>query len=599
MILTNEITTQCIVVAGNPPGFTTKIQQVLQDQGFDNVILAINGKKVYETVHSLSNFPGRMGLIITHQDLQGCRVDEMCKTFSCNDQSHDIPTIVIGNDRSEWQAKKGLNKNCLVHYLSETFQDTELQMLVELLLSIKNERSLRLEQEERIINELAKRKIIDARVRYLSEHDELTGLLTRGCLENKLRPILQRNTNIHRNGSLIYIDLDRYGLINELEGYNEGDRLIIEVIGLIQKSIRTDYLFSRLGYDEYCVYIDDISSAAARKIAERIRTALIEFRFISGITCYNLTVAIGLAMVIAEKAVSHAEDLVSRSRQASHIGKEMGRNQVWEYNEKDPRIQQKNNDIQWLPLIRAALLEDRFFLEYQPVIELNSGKISHYEVLVRMMTRYGDVVNPEEFIGVAERVGLMHSIDIWVVEKAIQFLSDLPSESDQVSLAINLSSQAIQDEFLLPTIKQLLEDSSILPWRITFEITETAVIENFEKARLMILNIKALGCRFALDDFGTGFCSFNYLKSFPVDYLKIDGQFMKNIANDETDQILVKAMCEIAKKMGLKTIAEYIEALESLNIAKKLGVDYGQGHLFGEPNTKVLQSNTLKISSVS
>jgi diguanylate cyclase (GGDEF)-like protein len=598
MIQTKKITNQCIVIAGDPPGFTAKIEQLLRDKGFENVKTAINGKKVYETVRSLADFPDQMGLIILHQDLQGCQVEELCKTFSCSGQSMDIPIIVIGNVGSEWQTQHGLNDDCLVCNLLETYQDAELLELINLFLTIKNERLLHLQKEERVINELAERKIIDSKVRYLSEHDELTGLLTRSCLANKLRPILQRNRNIYKNGSLIYIDLDRFGLINELEGFEEGDRLIVEVIGLIRNSIRADYLFSRLGYDEFCVYIDNISPNDAQKIAERIRTAIIEFRFISGISCYNLTVAIGLAMVIAEKAVSHTEDLISRARQACHIAKEMGRNQVWEYNEKDTRIQQKNNDIQWLPLIRTALLEDRFFLEFQPVIDLKNGKISHYEVLVRMLTRFDGVINPEDFIGVAERVGLMHSIDLWVVENAIEFLAELPPELDQVSLAINLSSQAIQDEFLLPAIKQLLQESLVSPGRITFEITETAVIENFERARKMIMNIKSLGCSFALDDFGTGFCSFNYLKSFPVDYLKIDGQFMRNIANDETDQILVKAMCEIAQKLGLKTIAEYIEALEVLNVAKTLGVDYGQGHLFGQPTPNILENDVHKISRV-
>ena len=344
MILTNEIISQCIVVAGNLPDFTGKIQQVLYGKGFENVIIAINGKKIYETVQSLANFPGRMGVIIVHQDLQGCQVDEMCKTFSCNGQNHEIPIIVIGNQGSEWQVKHGLNNDCLVYNLLETFQDTELLALVELFLTIKNERSLRLIQEERIIYELAERKIMDAKVRYLSEHDELTGLLTRSSLNNKLRPILQRNKNIYRNGSLIYIDLYRFGLINELEGFEEGDRLIVEVIELIRKSIRVDYLFSRLGCDEYCIYIDDISPSAALKLAERTRKALVEFRFISGISCYDLTVAVGLAMVIAEKAVSHTEDLISRARQACHLAKDLGRSQVWEYNDKDTRIQQKNND---------------------------------------------------------------------------------------------------------------------------------------------------------------------------------------------------------------------------------------------------------------
>lgn len=599
MILSNELISQCIIIAGNPPGFTAKVKQILHKKGFENIQVAANGKKVYETVRSLADFPDQMGVIILHQDLQGAHAEGMCKIFSCNGLGIDIPIIVIGEDGSAWLTSHGIKNDAFVYTLLDSYPDSELLAVVELLLTIKKERSLRSKQEEQLITELAELKILGAKVGYLSEHDELTGLLTRSSLGTKLNTILQRNNNINRNGALIYLDLNRFGMINELEGFGEGDRLIVEVIGIIRKSIRADYLFSRLGYDEYCIYIDDISPCAAKKIAERIRIAIIEFRFTSGISCYELTVAIGLAMAIAEKAVSHTEDLISRARQACQIAKEMGRNKAWEYNEKDFRIQKKNDDIQWVPLIRTALLEDRFFLEYQPIIDLRNGKISHYEVLIRMMSCFDEVINPDDFIAVAERVGLIHSIDLWVVENAIHYLAELPTEMDQVSLAINLSSQAIQDEFLLPTIKQLLEVSQVSPGRIAFEITETAVIDNFEKARQMILDIKALGCRFALDDFGTGFCSFNYLKSFPIDYIKIDGQFMQNIANNETDRILVKAICDIAKKLHLKTIAEYVETLEVLNVAKRLGVDFGQGHLFGQPNPNVLEKDAFKISGVT
>jgi diguanylate cyclase (GGDEF)-like protein len=599
MILSDELISQCIIIAGKPFGFSAKYKQILRKKGFENVQVVESSNKVYEIVRSMADFPDQMGVVVLHQDLPEEHIDNICKTFSGNGQGMDIPIIVAGEHGSAWRVKHGINNDSLVYNLSESCSETELLAMVELLLTIKKERSLRLKQEEQLINELAELKILGAKMGYLSEHDELTGLLTRSSLDSKLLTILHRNNNINRNGCLIYLDLNRFGLVNELEGFEEGDRLIVDLIGLIRKTIRADYLFSRLGYDEFCVYIDDISPSAAKKIAERIRVAIIEFRFISGISCYDLTVTIGLAMVITEKAISHTEELISRARQACQIAKEMGRNQAREYDENDFRIQQKNDDIQWVPLIRSALLEDRFFLEYQPVIDLKSSKISHYEVLIRLMSSFGEVINPDEFIPVAERVGMIHSIDLWVVENAIQFLAGLPLQMDQISLAINLSSQAIQDELLLPAIKQLLELNKVNPGRITFEITETAVIENFDKARQMILNIRALGCRFALDDFGTGFCSFNYLKSFPIDYIKIDGQFLKNIANDETDRILVKAMCDIAKKLELKTIAEYIETLEVLNMAKKLGVDFGQGHLFGLPTPNILENNVLKFAGMT
>lgn len=192
-------------------------------------------------------------------------------------------------------------------------------------------------------------------------------------------------------------------------------------------------------------------------------------------------------------------------------------------------------------------------------------------------------------------MGLIHGIDLWVVEEAIEFLAKLPSERNYITLAINLSSVAFQDECLLPAIKERLELTWVDAKRITFEITETAAVENFEQTRDMILKIRALGCKFALDDFGAGFCSFNYLKTFPVDYVKIDGQFIRNLMNDETDQVLVRSMAEIANKLGKKTIAEFVETPELIAMLQEIGIDYGQGYVFGKPEQALLSDNPLFI----
>jgi len=276
------------------------------------------------------------------------------------------------------------------------------------------------------------------------------------------------------------------------------------------------------------------------------------------------------------------------------MAKENGRNLVREYNENDISVQERRHDIYLVPLIRKALLEKQFFLVYQPVVDLSDGHISHYEALIRMKGNE-EVIGPSDFIPVAERMGLIHSIDLWVVEEAIDFIAQQSSELNQVSIAINLSSVAFQDESLLPAIKEKLDLTFVDAKRITFEITETAAVENFEKTREMIMNIRALGCKFALDDFGAGFCSFNYLKTFPVDYVKIDGQFIRNLINDETDQVLVKSMAEIATKLGKKTIAEFVETPEIIVKLKEMGIDYGQGYVFGKPEEALLSGNTVSI----
>lgn len=209
-----------------------------------------------------------------------------------------------------------------------------------------------------------------------------------------------------------------------------------------------------------------------------------------------------------------------------------------------------------------------------------------------------EVLSPAEFIPVAERIGLIHSIDLWVVEKAIDFLAELPSNMSHISLAINLSSLAFQDSSLLPTIKEKLESTWVEVQRITFEITETAAVNNFEQTREMIEKIRALGCKFALDDFGAGFCSFNYLKEFPVDFVKIDGQFIQNLAHDETDQVLVKSMAEIARKLGKKTIAEFVESSDTISKLKEIGVNMAQGYVFGKPELNLLPNATISLANL-
>jgi EAL domain-containing protein (putative c-di-GMP-specific phosphodiesterase class I) len=270
---------------------------------------------------------------------------------------------------------------------------------------------------------------------------------------------------------------------------------------------------------------------------------------------------------------------------------------IWEYNSQDSVNKERHRDFYWVPIIRDALLKQHLFLVFQPIVNLMTGHVSHYEVLIRLKAEDNLVIMPSEFIPAAERMGLIHGIDLWVVEHAIDYLAALPPALSHISLTINLSSIAFQDTALLPTIKQKLSINGVSAERITFEITETAAVDNFERTRLMINQIRALGCRFALDDFGSGFSSFNYLKKFPVDYVKIDGQFIQNLANDETDRVLVRSMHQIAKKMGKKTIAEFVENAKTIEILREIGINYGQGYIFGRPSEQLLDVNKLDLAT--
>jgi len=602
MAICENLKEKIIIIAENDQSLVEEISSFLKKEGYVNIRIANNGKNIYEILRPYYSEPERIGLIIVNENLPECQIMELCKTLSCNEDGSVIPFIIL-TEKANQNISLYIDSNdhyakCLNQFVTLPINYSEFLIVSGFQMIMKHERFLRCKQEDRLINELAERKLLDAKLKYLVDHDELTGLLNRQNFERQLRQILNRSHLLEQNSALLFIDIDRFSLINELEGFEVGDRLLVEVVTIIRKLADKDDLFARISSDEFCLFLENKSIDEIRQLAEKIRQTVYEYRFFTGDVCYSVTLSIGISILNIATTSFHPSEIISRARHACNMAKENGRNKVLEYNENDIKVQERHRDIYWVPLIRKALLERRFFLVFQPVVDLNTGEISHYEVLIRMRGSDDEVISPAEFIPVAERMGLIHSIDLWVIDNAIDFLAGLPEKMSTISLSINLSSKAFQDASLLPAIKEKLELTWVDPKRITFEITETAAVENFEKTREMIEKISVLGCKFALDDFGAGFCSFNYLKTFPVDYVKIDGQFIQNLINDETDQVLVKSMAEISMNLGKKTIAEFVETPEIIRKLKEIGVDLGQGYAFGKPQTELLSTNKLSLTSI-
>jgi len=598
MLISKKLKEKVIIIAESDQQLLAEIKLNLNELGFLNIKIALDGMQIYEILRSYYDAAEQIGLLIVNEQLPQCDVLAMCKVLSSNDTSL-IPFIILGTgDKKNNIANSEFNSQALIHQMSYPINYSVLLDTISFQLIMMHERYLRHKQEELLINELAERKIVDAKLKYLVVHDELTGLINRHNFESQLALILTRSRMRQQEGALIFINLDRFSLVNELEGFDVGDRLLIEVVAIIRKLTFKGDLFARIGSDEFCLFLDNKKANETRQFAERVRKSVDEFKFSSGDVCYSTSLSIGIASVNTVTADYHPNEVISRARQACRMAKEHGRNMVWSYNEADTKVQERNKDLFWVPLIKKALLEQKFFLVFQPVIHLDSGDISHYEVLIRMRGLQNEVISPGEFIPVAERMGLIHSIDQWVVENAIDFLAKLPDTS-KVSFAINLSSVAFQDDSLLPTLKEKLSLTWVDASRLIFEITETAAVANFEQTRKMIAEIRSLGCKFALDDFGAGFCSFNYLKTFPVDFVKIDGQFIRNLINDETDQVLVKSMAEIAKNLGKKTIAEFVETPEIISKLKELGIDMAQGYIFGKPERELLTSSSIVLDGLT
>jgi diguanylate cyclase (GGDEF)-like protein len=388
--------------------------------------------------------------------------------------------------------------------------------------------------------------------------------------------------------ALLYVDLDHFKIINDAEGHAAGDRMLVEVANVLRHEIGTTGLLARISSDEYTVLVEDIPEIKGVEVAERLRHIMDQFQFTTNNHTYHIGASIGVAVIKPGDVVT-ASEVLARADQACYVAKTHGRNIVHLFNKEDTEMLTLRSAIHWVPLIRDALANDKFKLVFQPVMDLKGRQVSHYESLIRMVGSDGTLITPNNFIPVAEKMGLIHDIDIWVVNRAIDTLQKLPASQRHISFGINLSGHAFQDPSLLPILKDKLEHSGVEPHRIVFEITETAAIANYAQTREMIMNIRELGCRFALDDFGSGFSSFNYIKEFPVDFLKIDGAFITNLINDPVDQTLVKSMIEIAKTLNKKIIAEFVENKTVLDLLMQYGADYAQGYFVGRPELELAE----------
>lgn len=579
-----------ILIIENNQDRLANLQKTLSHAGFRNLLSASSQAEVFETIRPFQGKVNELGLILLAHDLPQSDTLELSRIITTLDGHDAIPLLFLVE--SEIKIDDSLADQCIdanaatvIHYPEGC--DPFIQ-LVTLAIALKGERDIRLSNDERLIRELAERRIMEARLQYLVAHDELTGLSNRSGLEKALDFGILRCKNFKQHGALLDIDLDQFKVINDIEGHEAGDRLLIEMSTLIRSELNVEAFIARVGSNLYQVFLSKISREQAMKVAERIRLAIDEFVFVSGENSYNISASIGVAILAPLEEISRPSELMSRAHHACYSAKVLGRNKVSLYEENNAQLVTLRDDAKWVPRIREALREDRFKLVFQPVVQVSDGLVSHYETLIRMVSETGELLRPVDFIPVAERMGLIHQIDLWVVDQSIDYIAALPKKDDDISFTINLSSHALQGNYLLPALKQKLEATWISPSRITFEITETAAVSDFAKTRAMVSKIRALGCRFALDDFGAGFSSFNYIKNFPVDYLKIDGQFISNLVADPADQVLVRAMIDVAHSLGKKAIAEYVSNPEILRVLREFGVDYVQGYLLGKPSSELL-----------
>lgn len=567
------------------------IKAILTRSGFTNLHTASSAKSALACLREQQN-NGISNIDIVLLDIMMPGMDgyELCRIMQAHEEWADIPIIMI-TANATWQekvARESFDAGA-ADIMFKPVRRVELIPRVISALSLKKERDLRKAREQELETELSERRIIEARLQHLVNHDDLTGLCNRRRLEQQLEVVVLRARNSGRISALLYIDLDHFKVINDAEGHTSGDRLLVEVANLLRHETSTSGLLARISSDEYAMLAENITEAKALELAERMRYIMDQYQFTTNNNAYHIGSSIGVAIIKPGDAVT-ASEVLARADQACYVAKTHGRNVVHLYNKEDTEVLSLRSAIHWVPLIRNALANDKFQLVFQPVLDLHEKKVTHYESLIRMIGDDGKLILPGSFIPVAERMGLIHSIDLWVVNRAIDMLSKLPEQHKNTSFSINLSSHAFQETALLPLLREKLDKTGIRSDRIVFEITETAAIANFAQTREMIMNIRQLGCRFALDDFGSGFSSFNYIKEFPVDYLKIDGAFITNLVNDPVDQTLVKSMIEISKTLNKKIIAEFVENKMVLDMLMQFGADYAQGYFIGKPQPELIDA---------
>jgi len=600
MVQVESLKAQHILLIEQDTERMATLQNILSIAGYRKLLCATNQKEAFELIRPFQGRVNEIGVILLNYELPQSDTLKLCQLLTTLDGHEAIPLVFLTDENNKLDDNliskcHKSNAATIVHHPVES---KDLVPLIGLALSLKSERDDRISHEEKLVHELSERRIMEARLQYLVAHDELTGLSNRSGLEKALDFAILRCNNFKQHGALLDIDLDQFKVVNDIEGHEVGDCLLVEIATLIRSALNVDAFISRVGSNLFQVLLSKTSEKEALEIAESLRLTIDEFDFKVGDSVYNVSASIGVAILAPLEKIRRPSELMSKADHACYTAKTLGRNRVNLFEIENEQLGSLRDDAKWVPQIRRALKEDAFQLVFQPVVNVSDGHVSHYETLLRMVDSKGELLSPARFIPVAERMGLIHHIDLWVVTHAIDYIASLGEDKEDICFTINLSSHALQGDSLLPVLKQKLEASWISPARLTFEITETAAVSNFEKTRQMVSRIRAMGCRFALDDFGAGFSSFNYLKNFPVDYLKIDGQFINNLAHDTADQVLVKSMIDIAHSLGKKAIAEYVSNPEILRILKEFGVDYVQGYLLGKPEKELLNVQHINLKDI-
>ena len=439
-----------------------------------------------------------------------------------------------------------------------------------------------------LLHDVTEMRGLARQMSYQATHDALTGLVNRREFERRLEEAIESGHRGDGQHVLCYLDLDRFKIVNDSSGHLAGDSMLREVAKLLRDAVRDSDTVGRLGGDEFGTLLVGCPLDKARQIADDLTRSVGEYRFVWKDKIFNIGVSVGLVEISRESGT--LEELLAAADTACYVAKKQGSGRVVVYSARDEALARHTGEIQWLQRLQGALKENRFHL-YQQVIVPAHGDDGGpaLEVLLRLQDEAGHELPPSDFMRAAERYRLMGLVDRWVVQATFAALGRgaIPVPAHR-SVAINVSGQTLGDAQFLEFVVECFDTSGVAPAQVCFEINESAVVANLDHARRFVGVLHGMGCQFALDDFGSGVGSFSNLKNLPLDYLKIDGSFMRNLARDTVNQAMVAAMIKLARTLNFKVIAEQVEDAASVDVARRMGVDYLQGYAIGRPQPLLL-----------
>jgi diguanylate cyclase (GGDEF)-like protein/PAS domain S-box-containing protein len=439
-----------------------------------------------------------------------------------------------------------------------------------------------------VASDITELRALTEQLRHQATHDSLTGLANRYAFEQRLDEVLAR-PGAHEDCALLYLDLDQFKLINDTSGHYAGDQLLSHLAQHLRQSLEPGEMLGRLGGDEFGVLLDGGGETRARRVAERLRLAIDGFVFVWENRTYSITASIGVALV-GRSGLSKRE-LLAMADTACYLAKERGRNRSHVFVDTDDDATLRRSEMEWVNRVRWAMAEGRLGLDFQELRSLRVGareeEGAHFELLLRLQDEDGRAVPPGAFIPAAERYGLMPQLDRWVVSTALANFDRLHPSGKVALCAINLSGPTVDDDEFAEFVLDALREHRVPAHKVCFEITETAAVGNMARVVRFITRLREVGCRFALDDFGAGMSSFGYLKNLPVDMIKIDGSFIRELESDPMSFSIVRAVTQIGHQIGLKVIAEWVGSDATCELLRLLGVNFAQGYFLHAPEPTV------------